>query len=175
MTDKQKQFLELAVLQQVKYPEISQILQVDRVTLGKWWDELKSEREKLSGTRRIWKLKCKTANFSDFKSWYESAQRKCFYCGIDENEIQLLLNTNKVNTKRIKTRGKKLEIERLLPNEEYDKFENLVFCCYWCNNAKSDEFSAEEFKPIGKILGEIWKNRLGETKGEGKPKEAAIV
>lgn len=31
--------------------------------------------------------------------------------------------------------------------------------CYWCNNAKTDEFSAEEFAPVGKEIGEIFKNR----------------
>jgi hypothetical protein len=25
--------------------------------------------------------------------------------------------------------------------------------CYWCNNAKTDEFTAEEFKPIGEAIG----------------------
>lgn len=32
--------------------------------------------------------------------------------------------------------------------------------CYWCNNAKTDEFTAEEFKEIGKEIRKIWDVRL---------------
>ncbi|WP_188117205.1 hypothetical protein [Campylobacter concisus] len=34
--------------------------------------------------------------------------------------------------------------------------------CYWCNNAKTDEFSPEEFKPIAEGIREVWNKRLGE-------------
>jgi hypothetical protein len=37
---------------------------------------------------------------------------------------------------------------------------NLALCCYWCNNAKSDEFSAEEFQPVAEALGQVWRQRL---------------
>lgn len=30
---------------------------------------------------------------------------------------------------------------------------NCVFACYWCNNAKTDAFTDEEFMPIGKAIG----------------------
>jgi hypothetical protein len=32
--------------------------------------------------------------------------------------------------------------------------------CYWCNNAKTDEFTAEEFEHIGIAIGELFKERL---------------
>jgi 5-methylcytosine-specific restriction endonuclease McrA len=53
-----------------------------------------------------------------------------------------------------------LELERKKPNESYDNTDNLVLCCYWCNNAKTDEFTEEEFKEIGKVIGKIWQTRL---------------
>ncbi|MDR0560263.1 MAG: hypothetical protein LBG92_08825 [Prevotellaceae bacterium] len=31
--------------------------------------------------------------------------------------------------------------------------ENCVLACAWCNNAKTDAFTEEEFKPIGKMIG----------------------
>ena len=34
--------------------------------------------------------------------------------------------------------------------------------CYWCNNDKTDEFDAEEFKPIGLEIGKALKARLSE-------------
>lgn len=160
MTDLQLQFLELAILQQMKYADISVRLDVDQKILSRWWDELKSEREKLSALRQIWKRKCETASFQDFKIWFESTERKCHYCGITEVEIEQMKSRGLINTKHIVTRGRKLEIERVLANVPYDNLHNLVFCCYWCNNAKSDEFSEEEFKPMGQLISTIWKQRL---------------
>ena len=52
-----------------------------------------------------------------------------------------------------------LEIDRKRPNEEYTT-DNSVLCCYWCNNAKTDEFCATEFKAIGEEIGKIWRKRL---------------
>ena len=37
-----------------------------------------------------------------------------------------------------------MEIDRIKANHEYLK-DNVVLACYWCNNAKSDEFSEPEF------------------------------
>jgi len=35
--------------------------------------------------------------------------------------------------------------------------------CYWCNNAKTDEFTAEEFAVIGKAIAMVWHDRLRES------------
>jgi len=32
--------------------------------------------------------------------------------------------------------------------------------CYWCNNAKTDEFDGDEFKEIGEAIKKVWKKRL---------------
>ena len=42
-----------------------------------------------------------------------------------------------------------------------DSDENCVVCCYWCNNAKTDEFNYYEFIPIGKEIQRAWEARLG--------------
>ena len=164
MTDLELKYLKLAVIEQLKFDEISKILGIDRIEVSKLWEKLKEQREYLSDLRRIWKSKFEntetTDSFWEFKNWHETAEKKCFYCGITENQIAELFKTNKIETKR--NRGKKLEIERLLPKEPYDNLKNLVFSCYWCNNAKTDTFSSEEFKIIGKEIGKIWKKRLTE-------------
>ena len=91
----------------------------------------------------------------DYKKLIDTT--KCFYCETTIEEINELGKQAKVRKKNY--RGWKLEVERLKPNFEYS-FENCEMCCYWCNNAKTDEFSAEEFKKIGEEIGRIFKKRL---------------
>ena len=92
MTDEQKQFLNLAVIKQLKYSEISNMLNVDTKTLSKWWDELKQEIEGLSDLRKLWAKKFKETDFWDFKEWFELQERKCYYCNITELEIKYLID-----------------------------------------------------------------------------------
>jgi len=52
-----------------------------------------------------------------------------------------------------------MEIDRIEPNKEYTP-DNCVLACYWCNNAKSDEFSSHEFSEnIGPCIQSVWKKR----------------
>ena len=83
---------------------------------------------------------------------------KCEYCHLTEANIKSLIDKQQLNKKK-DTRGWNLEIDRKKPNYEYTK-ENCVWCCYWCNNAKTDEFSAEEFTKIGEVIKIIWDERL---------------
>jgi hypothetical protein len=57
-------------------------------------------------------------------------------------------------------RGQSLEIERK-EDTKYNE-ENCELCCYWCNNAKSDIFSFNEFTKIGLAIGLVIKERLRE-------------
>lgn len=95
--------------------------------------------------------------FEEFTEFVR-AKLKCEYCHITEEGIQALINAHQLNTKK-DTRGLSLEIDRKKPNYEYTK-ENCVWCCYWCNNAKTDEFSYDEFKKIGRVIESIWDGRL---------------
>lgn len=81
----------------------------------------------------------------------------CAYCTITLNEINQLAELKQLHKKNY--RGWTLEIDRLDSNLEYKK-ENCVMACYWCNNAKTDEFTAEEFMSIGSEIRKIWNNRL---------------
>lgn len=95
----------------------------------------------------------------DFKSVYpeEEEKRECSYCGINEKVVKRLKNEFKIFTKSF--RGGVIEIDRRNSNKEYS-IDNIVLCCYWCNNAKSDEFTPDEFKEfIGPGMKKIWENR----------------
>jgi hypothetical protein len=95
--------------------------------------------------------------FSEAEFASRIGSKECYYCQITVDEINQLVDLGNLNKK--KDRGWKLEIDRLDSNLEYT-FENTVMCCYWCNNAKTDEFTPTEFKIIGKAIREVWNQRL---------------
>ncbi len=90
----------------------------------------------------------------DFKKLV--AIQECHYCKITKDEIHEMGRSKLLNKKNL--RGWNLEIDRLEPNLEYTK-NNCVMACYWCNNAKTDEFTAEEFEMIGPVIQEIFRAR----------------
>lgn len=104
----------------------------------------------------------KDLSFKDFSAWYktnEFTERKCEYCGITEQEIKRLFDSDKIYTKRIYSRGMSMEVDKRDPRKPYE-LKNLVMSCYWCNNAKTDEFSEEEFHLIASAISSVWKSRL---------------
>jgi len=84
--------------------------------------------------------------------------RKCYYCDITEPQIIKLRKNGIIKTKN--KRGSVLEIDRLNSDYEYTS-KNIVLACYWCNNAKTDEFSSKEFKKhVGPGIKKIWEKRM---------------
>ncbi len=84
--------------------------------------------------------------------------KKCEYCKITENEINQLWEMDDNLTKR--NRGRKLGLDRKQPNLACEDLNNIVYVRYWCNNAKTDTFTHEEFLEVGKTISKIWKQRL---------------
>lgn len=84
---------------------------------------------------------------------------KCEYCGITKDRIEKLAERRKLYKKTL--RGWSLEIDRRNSNYEY-KIGNCVLACYWCNNAKTDEFTDDEFREIAKGITKVWEDRLNE-------------
>jgi 5-methylcytosine-specific restriction endonuclease McrA len=104
-------------------------------------------------------------NIEEFKSFYgpdDNHDRKCHYCKITELDIDRLIKAGKIKTKRLSTRGRSMEVDRIYPNKGYE-YGNIVLCCYWCNNAKTDEFTEKDFIPVGKEFEKIWKERLNDN------------
>ncbi|WP_430816386.1 hypothetical protein [Carboxylicivirga sp. RSCT41] len=85
----------------------------------------------------------------------------CEYCKMTLDTISKLADNQKI-FKKHSTRGYTMEIDRKKPNLEYTT-ENCVPCCYWCNNAKTDEFDDVEFKPIAQEIRKALESRLDES------------
>ncbi len=84
--------------------------------------------------------------------------RICYYTGLSDADFERMWTSGLIKTKR--ARGKVMEIDRLNSNKEYTK-DNIVLACYWANNAKTDEFTLNEFKNvIGPSIGQVFRNRL---------------
>lgn len=121
---------------------------------------LSAEIEIARKVRRLFlRKKFATLPIQTFNQWLTKQNRSCFYCDITEQELSALFEILKEVNKR-PTRGKTLELERKIADRPYDELDNLVLCCYMCNNAKSDFFSHEQFIPIGKAIKQVWKNIL---------------
>lgn len=99
------------------------------------------------------------ATFEQFQNWFnlQVFNQGCAYCQLTNEQSLLLYNAQRNGLRMDGTRGgkrgRRLEIDRRNPNLPYDYLGNLVWCCYWCNNAKSNFFSEEEFRPIGQAIG----------------------
>lgn len=83
-------------------------------------------------------------------------ERHCEYCGVSIDSIHAHLES--IKTKRLLTRGRSLEVDKKNPNGHY-VIDNIALACYWCNNAKSDEYTVKEFKLIAEGIGEVWRMR----------------
>lgn len=88
------------------------------------------------------------ANPEQLIQWYDNSKESCHYCGITQSELHLIvekrLGNMTLNQKTKRSKGT-LEIEKLNPNEAYT-FENAVICCPFCNNAKSNLISADDWR-----------------------------
>ena len=111
------------------------------------------------------KIKADGINFPEFYDWYIEKQKamSCFYCGIKEDQIQQVIPKTLFEKLWGGKRGKKLELERKIHDEKYSNINNLDFACTWCNNAKTNTFTCEEFKEIAKGINTVWNIRLGGT------------
>lgn len=96
----------------------------------------------------------KNFSSSDFRKMLIGTS--CSYCGISLEQIDNLRDNKQISSKS--GRGFSLEIDRIEPNEEYKK-DNCCMACYWCNNAKTDEFNLLDFKAIAKGINCVWKSR----------------
>jgi len=101
----------------------------------------------------------RNTTMENFLNWFDEEifNQGCKYCGTT-NEQSLYLyemqrNGIRPDATRGGKRGKRLELDRVNPNLPYDNLDNLVWCCYWCNNAKTNFFTHDEFMPIARAIG----------------------
>ena len=86
-------------------------------------------------------------------------KHQCAYCGLTQEQNNKLWTDDKGLTKR--SRGHKMEVDRIRPNDGYVEG-NILLSCYWCNNAKTDTFSLPDFKEIARGINAAWQTRLSE-------------
>ncbi len=114
--------------------------------------------------------------FTKFKGYFKSILNldtyneivkgsTCHYCGVSQQQVLALRERNLIRTKR--KRGFVMEIDQKEPNLGYQK-DNLVLSCYWCNNAKTDEFDYQEFIPISRGINLNWIKRLDQITDDPK-------
>jgi hypothetical protein len=112
------------------------------------------EKLKADFSRRKRKGLSAFVDFEEFQSWYNSQEKVCYYCGLREEESQSLVLSGILKSNRFpqngvlgqgQSRGMWLEIDRLIPKENYS-LHNCVLCCYFCNNDKSDVFHGKEYE-----------------------------
>ena len=155
----QARFILLAYGECKKYEDIENELKLEKGTASKWYEELRSFKDAISRIRIMYVSRPMELGFQKFYEKIKSLEvnKRCEYCKITELELEDLMDSKKVQTKR--TRGRKLELDRMDPNLPYDVLDNLVWACYWCNNAKTDTFTYVEFKEIGECIQKIWNKR----------------
>lgn len=94
-------------------------------------------------------------------NWYLRHPKYCHYCGLTIKDMEALHEVPGFINKRDATRGYSLEIDRKISYLPYDNIDNLTLACYWCNNAKTDTFTENEFLQIGRMFNQVWFHRLG--------------
>lgn len=89
------------------------------------------------------------------KQIYERDGNKCHYCGIAEKDFFTIWGDFYGSKKR----GSRLEVDRKDNRGDYE-IDNCVLACAICNCAKSDKFTYDEFKYVGKAIGRVWLKRM---------------
>lgn len=159
-----EKFIELSFIHGKTYSELEIVLNLSRQQIQELWNGLSEERDKINKVKKIYsRKKIKEVTFPLFYKMYSAQGGKCHYCEITQEQITQFYASGKILKSKRATRGQTLELERLQPDLSYDKIENLKLACYWCNNAKSDQFSEEEFKVVGKAIAQVWKQRLANS------------
>ena len=118
---------------------------------------IRKENEQILGKLRVEYVNSFSEIFKEEDFITLVSARECHYCKISLEEIHSLVQKGRLFSKN--ERGRTLEIDRINSNYEYVA-KNCVMACYWCNNAKTDEFTLDEFELIGEVIGAIWKKRL---------------
>jgi len=158
LSEKEQKFIHNVYILLKTYQQAAEELGVNISEIRQLNTDLDSTWRPITKIRDRWKIKNVGGNFWDFYDWVQTTEKACHYCGITEEELDCL-HVIGLDNKRV-TRGRTLEIDRKVANEPYSNVKNLVYCCYWCNNAKTDTFSEEEFKIIGKAISQVWQKRL---------------
>lgn len=139
------------------------VVRVRNLLVKEWEKTFKSDLKKIENHYHSKLCELPLHKFIEFYGPNDQRTRKCEYCSISELDIKQLDLKDQIFTKRFYSRGSTMEVDKRDPNKNYE-ISNLVMSCYWCNNAKTDEFTEEEFLVIAKGIRGVWENRLKSIK-----------
>lgn len=104
-----------------------------------------------------------------FYKWFgKSASRACGYCGISEPAF--------IDLKRASVRGtpiKSLEVHEIEADQGFTP-KNLHMCCVNCHRIRSNLFTHEEMRHVGKAINAVWKSRTGRRPSHPQPVTPAV-
>lgn len=83
----------------------------------------------------------------DFYDWFKSQENSCGYCGITQEELYKLFNSQLPLNDKMKRSSGTLEIERLDSDSDYSK-NNIILACPLCNNAKSNLIDENSWRKL---------------------------
>ncbi len=153
-------FIEKYALIVEPYSKIKADLSLTTEQFNNLKKSLSTEIEIARKVRQVYlRKKVKSLSIQKFYEWWTQQEKKCCYCDITPDQLVIIFEKLKDRNKR-PTRGKSLELDRRISNESYNEIDNLFFCCYMCNNAKSDFFTHEQFIPIGQAIKHAWQEIL---------------
>lgn len=121
-------------------------------------DKKLNQKLKNDYNRRVKNLLNEFESFEEFYNWYNSQEKKCYYCGLSQENSRLIVMNGLLKSKRFpengqlkrgKARGYYLELDKKDSNLKYS-IDNCVLSCYFCNNDKSDVFNSEEYLNFSK-------------------------
>jgi 5-methylcytosine-specific restriction endonuclease McrA len=170
LSKEEQEFIDLVYIQTKTFKEVAEKLNIPYARVQQLNIELDETWRPIAKIKSKWKTKETKdlkensdeyikSNFWDFYDWLKTTPEECHYCGITPTKLDQLHLLKIVNKQP--TRGRTLEIDRKRPDEKYSDLSNLTYACYWCNNAKTDTFTEEEFMIIGAAIAIVWKKRLG--------------
>jgi hypothetical protein len=93
----------------------------------------------------------------EFVDWYNNQEKKCYYCDIPEENLDLIQEI--FNRKMLR-----LEVD-CMNNELGYRLDNIVLACHLCNFMKLHVFSSAEMREIAqKFIKPKWKAKLNEKR-----------
>lgn len=107
-----------------------------------------------------------TLTAAEFAQWMVRQERVCSYCGIDERDLGSLGVKNQTGSF-----VERLGVDRLDGERGYVT-SNMVPACFVCNRTKSDWYTPEEMRILGRGIAAVWNVRLGRQEYAETPETA---
>jgi 5-methylcytosine-specific restriction endonuclease McrA len=113
-----------------------------------------SLRSNAAHVRRTGKAPGLGFDLPEFAAWFAGQERSCAYCRVPEEYVRHLRLRTQVGLPL-----QRLGVDRVDGGRGYE-IDNIVLCCFACNKARSNTFSAAEMEITAKGISKVWTMRL---------------